>query len=109
MPDLRGQLSATWDGSALAVRLRVLINRPKLVKPFDVEIRGRDFIRTLRLRPRGRNSVLIRLTIPLAQTPLGRIVTRVDAGDVVLETRERNNMLSVAIGQPERRRKTFKP
>lgn len=96
MPDLRGRLSATWNG-ALTVRVGVLITRPRLVKPFDVEIRGLDFARTVRVRPRGRTSVLIQLTIPLQHMPSGKVVARIDPGDVVIETRERNNTPSARI------------
>ena len=73
------------------MRLRVGIIRPRLVKPFDVELRGQGFTRTVRVHPRGRTSVLVQLTIPLSHTPSGKVTARIDAGDAVIETRERNN------------------
>lgn len=97
MPDLRGRLSATWNGSALTVHLRVIIRRPKLAKPFDVEIRGQDFTRTIRVLPRGRTSVLIQLTLPLSHTPSGKVIARIDPEDAVIETRERNNTPSARV------------
>lgn len=98
MPDLHGVLTARWDGSALHVRLRVRISKPRLVKPFDVEFRGQGFTRTVHVRPRGRTSVLVQLTIPLSHVPSGKVTARIDAGDVVLETRERNNTLRARVG-----------
>jgi hypothetical protein len=94
MPDLRGRLRATWDGAALHIGLRVQISRPRLVTPFDVEISGPDFTRTVRVRPRGRSTVLVELTIPLSDPTSGRVVARIDPGDAVTEARERNNTVS---------------
>jgi len=98
MPDLRGHLTASWDGSALHVRLRVRISKPRLVKPFDVEFRGQGFTRTVHIRPRGRTSVLVQLTIPLSHQPSGNVTARIDTGDAVLETRARNNTVRARIG-----------
>jgi hypothetical protein len=97
MPDLRGRLRATWDGAALHIRLRVHISRPRLVTPFDVEISGPDFTRTVRVRPRGRWTVLVELTIPLSDPTSGRVVARIDPGDAVTEAREHNNTVSARI------------
>jgi hypothetical protein len=97
MPDLRGLVSATWDGTALRVRVQVLVTRPRLVQPFDVKIRGQNFTRTVRVRPRGRTSVLVKLSIPLSHAPTGRVTATIDSGDAVSEFRERNNAASAAI------------
>jgi hypothetical protein len=97
MPDLRGRLSAIWDGSALHVRLRVHISRPRLMKPFEVQVSGQDFSRTARVNPRGRRAVLVELTIPLSTEPHGRVVAKIDPGDLVTEARERNNRVSARI------------
>lgn len=98
MPDLRGRLGARWNGSALEVRLRIRIARPRLARPFDVELRGEGFARTVRVLPRGRRSVLVRLTIPLSHAPAGKLTARIDAGHAMLEARERNNTVRAQIG-----------
>ncbi len=92
MPDLSGRLAALWDGARLEVVLRLRIFKPKLVHPFDVELRGRDFTRTVRVAPHGRSRVTLELSIPLSESPAGtRVVARIDPGKKVLEARERNN------------------
>jgi hypothetical protein len=51
----------------------------------------------VRVRPRNRTSVLIEVTIPLAHAPSGKVTARIDPGDAVIETRERNNTLTSAV------------
>jgi uncharacterized repeat protein (TIGR01451 family) len=92
MPDLSGRLAASWDGARLEVVLRLRILKAKLVQPFDVELRGRDFTRTVRVAPHGQSRVTLKLSIPLSESPAGtRVVARIDPGKKVLEARERNN------------------
>jgi uncharacterized repeat protein (TIGR01451 family) len=92
MPDLSGRLAALWDGARLEVVLRLRIFKPRLVQPFDVELRGRGFTRTVRVAPHGRSRVTLELSIPLSESPAGtRVVARIDPGKKVLEAHERNN------------------
>lgn len=98
MPDLGGRLTASRDGGALEMRLRIRITRPRLVRAFDVQLRGPGFTRTVRVRPHGRASVLVRLTMPLSRTATGKLTARIDTGNAVTETRERNNTVRARIG-----------
>jgi hypothetical protein len=92
MPDLSGRLAVLLDGARLEVVLRLRISKPKLVQPFDVELRGPDFTRTVRVAPHGRSRVTLELSIPLSESPAGtRVAARIDPGKKVLEARERNN------------------
>jgi DNA-binding beta-propeller fold protein YncE len=99
MPDLAvAGLWARWDGSRLHVLLRIRILKPRLAKPFDVELAGDDFARTIRIRPRGRSHVNVNLWIPLDTSPVGsRVTAHLDPGKDVLEARERNNARSARV------------
>jgi hypothetical protein len=99
MPDLSVvSLRAWWDGSRLHVLLRIRVVNPKLARPFDVELRGADFSRTIRVRPRGRSHVNVDLWLPLGESAVNtRVVARLDPGKNVLEARERNNSASTRV------------
>jgi hypothetical protein len=93
-PDLSGTLGATCAGAGLDVTLRIRIRRPAWAGAFTVRISvpSRDVSKTVRVRPHGRTSVSLRTLLPGA-CGAPRVVARLDAGDRVRESNERNNVV----------------
>lgn len=104
MPDLRGTVSASWDGSTLHVVLRLRIDKPRLVTgSFAVNLAIPGVLdRTVRVSPNGRTTLVRSIDIPasaLTGNPEGaRLVARFDPARRIAEFRERNNTARTVVG-----------
>ena len=93
-PDAGGSLAVTCVAGAIRAVINLRLVRPRYASPFDVRVSAPalGIVRTVRVVPRGRTRIVVRVTLVGACTA-PRIVARIDAGNRIREANEHNNTL----------------